>query len=369
MKSKEGKILKSVVNRPIPPKPVVSPTASGIINGAKSDLGTCNDNIAENKFCSSCGKSGTSSNTLKKCTACKCVYYCDIVCQKEHRKFHKEDCKLIKMVLQDQASGMCAKTEDRCSDVHDHSDPRLYEDPAKEVCDICMLVLPVEPALGAYMTCCGKKTCSGCLWELSSVSRKVCPFCRAEAPRTDEENLVRLIKRTEVNDPHAFASLGHKHLRGVDGVSVDETVGVDFYIKAASFGSIEAYCKLALMYYEGNCGLEMDKARAVRYWKLAAKGGDAESRHYLGVMEYNKNNIQAAIRHWRIASEAGFRLSIISLITEFSKGNICHLDIAETLQARDYAYNEAKSEQRDRYISYLRDSTGNRFICHSSYKL
>lgn len=132
--------------------------------------------------------------------------------------------------------------------------------------------------------------------------------------------------------------------------SVDETVGVDYIIKAASFGSIEACCKLARMYYEGKCGLEMDKARAVRYWKLAAKGGDAESRHYLGVMEHNKN-IQAAIRHWRIASEAGFRLSIISLITEFSKGNICHLDIADTLQARDYAFNEAKSEQRDRYIS------------------
>lgn len=54
---------------------------------------------------------------------------------------------------------------------------------------------------------------------LVCISRKVCPFCRAEAPRTDEENLARLIKRTEVNDPCAFASLGHKHLRGVDGVT------------------------------------------------------------------------------------------------------------------------------------------------------
>mmetsp|Transcript_16711 Transcript_16711/g.47984 ORF Transcript_16711/g.47984 Transcript_16711/m.47984 type:complete len:445 (-) Transcript_16711:31-1365(-) len=53
----------------------------------------------EDKFCSACKNAGDS---LKKCTACKCVWYCDVSCQKAHRKAHKKDCKRIAKVLKEQ---------------------------------------------------------------------------------------------------------------------------------------------------------------------------------------------------------------------------------------------------------------------------
>ena len=49
------------------------------------------------KLCSACGK---KSDTVKKCTACKCVWYCDKECQSKHRTEHRKDCWRIKKVLE-----------------------------------------------------------------------------------------------------------------------------------------------------------------------------------------------------------------------------------------------------------------------------
>ena len=43
--------------------------------------------------CAACGKSANDDVKLKQCSACKLVAYCNVTCQKAHRKEHKEDCK------------------------------------------------------------------------------------------------------------------------------------------------------------------------------------------------------------------------------------------------------------------------------------
>ena len=42
------------------------------------------------KMCASCGKSDCG---LRLCTACCSVWYCDVTCQRTHRKAHKRECK------------------------------------------------------------------------------------------------------------------------------------------------------------------------------------------------------------------------------------------------------------------------------------
>ncbi|XP_028390718.1 uncharacterized protein LOC114515626 [Dendronephthya gigantea] len=44
------------------------------------------------KTCSSCGKSGSS---LQTCTGCYRAFYCDVKCQRNHRKKHKIECERI----------------------------------------------------------------------------------------------------------------------------------------------------------------------------------------------------------------------------------------------------------------------------------
>ena len=48
----------------------------------------------ESKSCASCGQRGSDCR-LKKCTACKSVWYCNVTCQKAHRKAHRKECKRI----------------------------------------------------------------------------------------------------------------------------------------------------------------------------------------------------------------------------------------------------------------------------------
>ena len=54
--------------------------------------------------CASCGKTGAD---LKRCTACKRVWYCDVTCQRKHRKAHRDECKRI-----EKGGGFVGRTDD-----------------------------------------------------------------------------------------------------------------------------------------------------------------------------------------------------------------------------------------------------------------
>ena len=48
-------------------------------------------------------KEGEDAVVLKACTACKMVYYCNVTCQKAHRKQHRRACKKCAAELHDKA--------------------------------------------------------------------------------------------------------------------------------------------------------------------------------------------------------------------------------------------------------------------------
>ena len=51
-----------------------------------------NDDDSTPRKCSACGE---ISDNLKRCTGCKSVWYCNVTCQKAHRKGHKKECRRI----------------------------------------------------------------------------------------------------------------------------------------------------------------------------------------------------------------------------------------------------------------------------------
>ena len=59
--------------------------------------------VAIVKSCSSCKKSGSG---LRACTGCYRVYYCDIKCQKSHRKAHKSVCRRTLNTIEELAQKM-----------------------------------------------------------------------------------------------------------------------------------------------------------------------------------------------------------------------------------------------------------------------
>jgi hypothetical protein len=138
--------------------------------------------------------------SLKTCTLCKIVKYCNAECQKNHWPTHKKVCKLRAAELRDEAS---------------FKDP-----PAKEDCPICFLPMPLSliccislppatissvpirnyaeaneeltsKATEEYYPCCGKSICGGCVDSFrKSGNIETCPYCKAvRIGKTDDEKV------------------------------------------------------------------------------------------------------------------------------------------------------------------------------------
>jgi len=142
-------------------------------------------------ICANCGKGEESTGSLKACTACKLVKYCDRECQIAHRPQHKKECRK------------------RAAELHDEL---LFKQPPLEHgdCPICFLRMPSLETGRRYQACCGKMICSGCMHapvydnQGNEVDNQKCPFCRTPTCRTNEEMIQRIKKRMDAGDAIAI---------------------------------------------------------------------------------------------------------------------------------------------------------------------
>jgi hypothetical protein len=74
--------------------------------------------------CAECGGAEGGVISLKACTSCMVVKYCNANCQRNHWKKHKKVCKLRAAEIRDEAL--------------------FKDDPTKEECPICFLPMPVK---------------------------------------------------------------------------------------------------------------------------------------------------------------------------------------------------------------------------------
>ena len=309
------------------------------------------------KLCSACGE---KSDILKKCTACKCAWYCDKDCQKRHHREHKYDCKRIKKVLGKRGDKVDLGTE---KDVGP-----IGKLPPQEECPICMRVLPIHENLHTYFPCCGKTICRGCDYQHYMKDKEkadreetpmlhTCAFCRKPVSYSDEEILAQLRKRVELKDSDAMRNLAVNYGYGRRGLSVDQAKCIELLQHSADLGFPLAQSLLGDYHIQGKMGLEQNEEEALKYWEKAAEGGHLNAMFNLGFMKNGNGDCAAAMRHWQVSASGGYRGSMDNLIESFEVGLLRHGDLAETLQAFYCAKSEMKSKDRDRYIEYLK-STG-----------
>ena len=298
------------------------------------------------KMCSACEK---KSNTLMKCRACKCVWYCDKDCQNKHWREHKKECKPIKKELDKRGGKLDVGRE---MDVGP-----LGKLPPREECSICMQVLPLHAMLSTYAACCGKFLCSGCNFQhqMKSGERPTCAFCREPISQSAEEALVPLRKRVERKDPNAMFHMALEYGYGLHGLSVDHAKCIDLLRESAGLGCHQAHVQLGNFYHDGEMDLEQNEEEALKYWKRGAEGGHLKARHNVGCIKENGDLI-ASMRHLRLAASGGYRKSIVALITCFEGGWLRHRDLAESLQAMYLARSEMRSDGRDRHIKHLKET-------------
>ena len=176
------------------------------------------------KTCGSCRRVGAN---LKICTACRSVHYCDVSCQKAHRKAHKDDCKEIahaKEVMEE-----------------------FKANPMTEECPICMMRLPMGANEHCYQSCCGKTICRGCLVASEKTQSKdladpdpPCAFCRRPVPSSPEELVERVNNRIdEYKDPMAVMAMAGLHREG-ELVPKDYKKAFQGHSKASDMGNPHA---------------------------------------------------------------------------------------------------------------------------------
>ena len=301
------------------------------------------------KLCSACE---TKSDTLMKCRACKCVWYCDNKCQNKHWKEHKKECRLIKKRLDDRGGKL---------DLGEELDiGPLEKPPPREECPICMRALPLPQQLSSYSLCCGKTICCGCDFQHHLKCREqalpqTCAFCRTAPPESDEEILAQTRKRVELKDPEALFTNAMQHGIGDFGLPVDQAKCIDLLRQSAGLGFPDAQHNLGNFYHFGEMGLEKNEEEALKYWQKAAEGGDVVARHNLGSAANVNDDFAAAMHHWRLSASAGYRKSIRALIVCFEKGFLHHADLAETLQAMYHTRADMKSNDRDQLIVHFKE--------------
>ena len=283
-------------------------------------------------LCANCGKEGSNLNT---CNKCKETSYCNAVCKKKHRKKHKKQC------------------ERRVAELHDQE---LFKEPPPEFgdCPICFIRLPTMYGGRNNMSCCGKIICSGCCYadvydNLGNINAdKKCPFCRTPLSVSDEEVIVRLEKRMEVGDKHAFASMGNAYDEGDYGLPQDSAKAIECWRKAGKFG----YTNIGLAYYNGN-GVERDEKMASHYFELAAMDGDVAARGNLGANEYDADNYDRALKHFMIAVRGGDTDSIKAIQQLYVNGHATKDHYANALRSHQAYVNEIKSDQRDKDAVFM----------------
>lgn len=323
---------------------------------ADAPAGGNNETVANKveieRFCSACGKGGTTS-TLNKCGGCRCVFYCSRSCQMTHRKVHKRECKAIKEILKKRSeSGEIINEPPRLEPIGDL--------PPMEECPICMHVMPINESLRTIMMCCGKKVCGGCFFVGQKINRGrnveiACPFCR-EKQLSKIELQGRLIKRAEEEeDALAIHALSLRYAKGQGGLPVDSKRALELCFRSHELGYREASHTLGTNYLFGHMGCVQDEEKAMSYFRLAAEKLSIDAMYNLGVYEHMHDNYDLATQFWRKAAAYGHLASIDNLITNiFAENNICHADLANSMQAKDKMRIEMKSEGRDLYIDYLK---------------
>ena len=258
-------------------------------------------------YCANCNKKAEPF-TLKMCTACRSVSYCNVDCQKAHRKHHKHQCKQDAQYITTTTNpDYVAKY---CVDIDDDNGELLFQPiPPNDDCPICFLPLPVEYRNRGYMPCCSKLICQACRLENVVVTIKreqipSCPFCREPAPTSYNELVVRIKKRMEINDSVAILNASQLYKFGMYGLPKDPQKEFDLCIRAAELGNLDA-CNSAARFYHDGVVVTKDMPKAKEYYEKAAKKGNIYARYNLGHFEQENENFRLASRHWLISAAAG----------------------------------------------------------------
>ena len=245
--------------------------------------------------------------------------------------------------------------------------------PPTEDCAVCLVPLSHVQSESIYQTCCGNTICKACVMEHQESIKKqneekntgkkvafTCPFCRelligGLTTEAVKKEYARLQARFLQNDHNAFTLLGNIYRRGTRETPKDDMKALDCFIRAVELGSPEACGCIASHCIDGN-GVNVNRERASLFGRVGALRGHITARHAIGISEYESGNHEIAIRHWKIAAEAGHQPSLNNLRCIYNadgkmpgKEFVSNEEMDAVYRSGHEAQLEVKSEEREKH--------------------
>ena len=243
--------------------------------------------------------------------------------------------------------------------------------PTEDDCPICLVRLSRMSHQSVFQMCCGKSICKACFTKniefIAKQNNKnsgktnkkpiveTCPLCRELEATSVGIVLRRLEVRASQGDYGSWEILAEIYELGMHGLRKDQLKANDCWIRATELGSVNACANMASSFRKGTGGIPVDMNKFALFDKVAVIRGDVTSRHNMGVREYASGNHEDAIRHWKIAAEAGSQPSLNGLRDIFNsdgkfpgKEFISKGDLDNIYRAGHEAQEMVKSEEREK---------------------
>ena len=242
--------------------------------------------------------------------------------------------------------------------------------PSTEDCNICLVPMPRDMIKARHMPCCGKGICYACGIENERVVIKqneikaaknqeaiehMCPFCREPGPFEDE-HIQQLKTMASLGNHWAYFELAVEYSGG-HSIAKDKVKSLECLIRAAELGSADACVSIASHCKKGLV-IAADDDKCILFYRAAALRGDLIAHHKIGCLEYDSENYELGIRHWKFAAEHGNQLSVNSLrniynATEKMPGKefISKECMDKVYRASFAAQEEVYSEAREKYLN------------------
>ena len=230
-----------------------------------------------------------------------------------------------------------------------------------EECPVCFVPLPLDERACTYRVCCGKTICAGCTMETIRADNVInkkrakkklppvdngCPFCRSATKEVKSSYEERIHK----GDGRAAYTLACSYREGDADIDVtkDEAKSLELLHHAAddlSYSGAASY--LGYVYSMVDNG-HKDETKGRKYLEDAVTMGDVKARFFLGFIEAQNDNIDLAIRHWKLAAAAGDTVSMKHLWEFFHQGMLEKAEVVKALRVHKETCDAINSVERER---------------------
>ena len=141
---------------------------------------------------------------------------------------------------------------------------------------------------------------------------------------------------------------------GENGYPQNYAKAVELWHRAGDLGCGSAYSFIGYAYHTGR-GVERDNKKATHYYELAAMEGSEFARFNLGAEEYEKCNMDRALKHWTIAATDGHPDALDNIKSMYMDRLTTKDDFAKVLRSYQAYLEKIKSKQRDEAAAFSDD--------------